>query len=167
MVDIMVTMPKSAGGLKHLQEKIDNLEDGGYAWWWVTGAKELTAQDFVRVVCEGRLRGLFTIKWITTYDEKEHELMVERDGSEFVFRQHTERGPIHIKRKIVRADGSYCWREDEHSFSQADKQLLWEELDKWHRSGKKCIFFGRWLPFLNQGDMKGFQGFRYVRRAER
>lgn len=167
MVDIMVTMPKSVGGLKHLQEKIDNLEDDGYAWWWVTGAKELTAQDFVRVVCEGRLRGLFTIKWIVTYDEEKNELNVEMNGSEIVFRQHTEHSPISIRRRTARADGSYYWGEDSSSFSRADKQLLWEELDKWYKAGKKCIFFGRWVPFLDQQDMKGFQGFRYAGRAER
>lgn len=164
MVDIMVTMPKSAGGLKHLQEKIDHLEDGGYAWWWVKGAKELTAQDFVHVVCEGRLRGLFTIKWIATYDEKKHELIVERDGSEFVFCQPTERNPIHIRRRIEVWDGSHRWREDEDSFSRDDKQMLWEELDDWYKSGKKCIFFKKWMSFLDQKDMKGFQGFRYVGR---
>lgn len=115
----------------------------------------------------GKVRGFFTIKWIATYDEKEHQLTVERDGDKYVFRQHTERGPIHIKRKIERWDGHYLWREDKRPFSQADKQMLWDEMDKWCRSGKKCIFFKEWLTFLDQKDMKGFQGFRYVRSGDR
>jgi len=167
MVDIMVTMPKSAGGMKHLQEKIENLMDDGYAWWWVTGAKELTSKDFVHIVCNGRFRGLFAIKWIATYDEAKEELTVEMDGSEYVFRQWTTHSPISIRRRTARADGSYFWKEASSSFSKADMQILWEEMDRWARSGKKCIFFKRWIPFHDQKEMKGFQGFRYVGRAER
>lgn len=67
MTDIIVTMPKSRGGLKHLQQKIDYVRgtfEKGYAWWWVKKAKELTTDSNVLIVCEGRLRGWFTVKWI-------------------------------------------------------------------------------------------------------
>lgn len=162
MTDIFVTMPKSRGGLKHLQEKIDfatgnHLDGEGYAWWWVKAAKELTVHSFVDVVCEGRLRGRFGIKWLVEVVKKDgqEELRVQTHDGVCVIFASPEWGGIKVRQE---GDGG-CYA----SFKDKDIQMLWDQIDDWYREGKICIFFDGWYPDLEQPDMKGFQGFKYRR----
>ena len=62
--DIIVTLPLSKGGIKHLQEKIKAVEesDSMVAYWEFSRLpKELHFDSRIYIVCEGYLRGYFTI----------------------------------------------------------------------------------------------------------
>ena len=63
--DVVVTLPKAKGGLKHLQEKINATEEPGFRlyayWFFLRLPKELHSDSRIYVVCEGYLRGYFTI----------------------------------------------------------------------------------------------------------
>ena len=170
MTSIRVTLPKSAGGLKHLEQKIGYVNDEwpyeqGYAWWWVTKANELTPDDFVEIVCEGRLRGAFSIKWIVDkvmVNPSSDEARVEFRDSDGALLLREVNSEYRLLRATERIDESTDWQECT-DLSQDDIAMLLD-VDEYYQEGKQTIFFKDWFPSLEQPDMKGFQGFRYVRR---
>ena len=67
MSDIIVTLPKSRGGITHLNEKLEAVyyaemgQDIIAYWEFSRMPKKLDMKSKIYVVCEGYLRGYFTI----------------------------------------------------------------------------------------------------------
>lgn len=59
-MDIVVTLPISAGGMNHLQEKIDACP-GAY-WYLSDQPRYMGPNDKVFICCEGWVRGYFTVR---------------------------------------------------------------------------------------------------------
>lgn len=172
MTDIIVTMPKSKGGLKHLQEKIAFIEElGGYAWWWVKRAKDLRTCDHVHIVSEGRLWGCFTIKFIID----SVELRGNTTYAKIIFRERTSKFHLGtkylletydgvtytIKEGFESINGRMVWIDPDVPFNSDDIEMLLD-IEKWYREGMQTIFFSEWIPNIEQPDYDGFQGFRYL-----
>ncbi len=64
--DIIVTLPKSRGGVFHLQQKIQATQFSiiGTYWEFSRLPKQLGDDSRIYVVCDGFLRGYFTISRI-------------------------------------------------------------------------------------------------------
>jgi len=164
-MDIIVTMPKNRGGLTHLQEKIDfTQKDDGYAWWWVKQANMLHSNDYVHIVCDGRLRGCFSIKWVIDLVEKNEyttHLKIRFRTSYGTLVLDSPDGVFStIKQAFQRFDSSIIWIDPEESLSTDDIHILLD-FEEWYREGMQTIFFNDWYPNLEQPEMKGFQGFQY------
>ena len=69
MSDIIITLPKSRGGYFHLLEKIQATQSSIIGSWWEFSRlpKKLDLTSKIYVVCEGYLRGYFTISRIDQY----------------------------------------------------------------------------------------------------
>lgn len=68
-MNVLVTLPKSRGGLKHLEEKI--LASLNYSkivfWEFKRIPKKLNVGDHLYITCEGYIRGSFFVSKIEDY----------------------------------------------------------------------------------------------------
>lgn len=63
--DVIVTVPKARGGCMHLEQKIEATEGYGEAWWeFARLPKDLKEGSKLYIICEGYIRGSFTVIYI-------------------------------------------------------------------------------------------------------